>query len=117
MYVKNVDYGADPKELKEHFHQCGTINRVTVICDQFTGHPLGYAYIEFSDAEGANNAKHLNESLFRGRQIAVVSKRKNIPGKGRGRFRHPTPGRGYYMKNFKMYPPYGGGRHYRYRPY
>lgn len=29
-------------------------------------------------------AKRLNESLFKGRQITVIPKRKNIPGKGRG---------------------------------
>lgn len=29
-------------------------------------------------------AKRLNESLFKGRQITVIPKRKNVPGRGRG---------------------------------
>lgn len=32
-------------------------------------------------------AKHLNESLFRGRQLTVEPKRKNIRGMGRGSHR------------------------------
>ena len=39
-----VDYGATPEEIQQHFQACGTINRVTIICDKFTGHPKGYAY-------------------------------------------------------------------------
>ena len=42
IFVKNVDYAADPKELKEHFANCGTINRVTILCDPVTGHSFGY---------------------------------------------------------------------------
>jgi len=41
VYVGNVDYGTTPEELQTHFKGCGTINRVTIICDKFTGHPKG----------------------------------------------------------------------------
>lgn len=43
-----------------------------------------FAYIEFQNKEGAQKAKHLNESLFKGRQITVAAKRKNVHGRGRG---------------------------------
>lgn len=36
-----VDYSTTPEELQQHFHSCGTINRVTILCDKFTGHPKG----------------------------------------------------------------------------
>lgn len=36
-----VDYGATPEEIQQHFQACGTINRVTILCDKFTGHPKG----------------------------------------------------------------------------
>jgi hypothetical protein len=45
---------------------------------------LSFAYIEFQTKEGAMMAKRLNESLFKGRQITVIPKRKNVPGRGRG---------------------------------
>lgn len=41
VYVGNVDYGATPEEIQQHFSSCGTINRVTILCDKFTGHPKG----------------------------------------------------------------------------
>ena len=41
IYVGNVDYAATPEELQQHFQSCGTINRVTILCDKFTGHPKG----------------------------------------------------------------------------
>ncbi|XP_062916182.1 polyadenylate-binding protein 2 [Mobula hypostoma] len=80
IYVGNVDYGATAEELEAHFHGCGSVNRVTILCDKFTGHPKGFAYIEFSDKESVRTAMALDDSLFRGRQIKVVLKRTNRPG-------------------------------------
>ena len=39
-----VDYGATPEEIQAHFQACGIINRVTILCDKFTGHPKGSAF-------------------------------------------------------------------------
>ena len=41
VYVGNVDYGATAEELEQHFHGCGSINRVTILCNKFDGHPKG----------------------------------------------------------------------------
>lgn len=41
VYVGNVDYSATPEELQVHFQSCGTINRITILCDKWTGHPKG----------------------------------------------------------------------------
>ncbi|KAK0529388.1 hypothetical protein OC835_004358 [Tilletia horrida] len=71
VYVGNVDYSATPEDLHSHFSSCGNINRVTILCDKFTGHPKGYAYVEFADASLVTNALLLNESLFKGRLIKV----------------------------------------------
>ncbi|KIY67350.1 hypothetical protein CYLTODRAFT_437062 [Cylindrobasidium torrendii FP15055 ss-10] len=71
VYVGNVDYNATPEEIQGHFQACGVINRVTILCDKFTGHPKGYAYVEFSEPEHVDAAVAMNESLFRGRLIKV----------------------------------------------
>ncbi|KAF9577843.1 cytoplasmic RNA-binding protein [Lunasporangiospora selenospora] len=105
VYVGNVDWGSTPEELQAHFQSCGTINRITILCDKWTGQPKGYAYVEFSDASSVANAMVLNESLFRARLIKVTPKRTNIPGmaaRGRGR------GRGGYRGGFAGHHPYGG---------
>ena len=42
IFVGNVDYGATPEEIQEHFQSAGSINRVTILLDKFTGHPKGW---------------------------------------------------------------------------
>lgn len=91
IYVGNVDYGSTPEELQQHFQSCGTIHRITIATDKFTGQPKGFAYIEFAEQDHVANATALNESLFRNRLLKVLPKRTNIPGfnatRGRGRGR------------------------------
>lgn len=41
VFVGNVDYGASPEEIQDHFKECGSINRVTILLDKHTGHPKG----------------------------------------------------------------------------
>ena len=52
IFVGNVDYGASPEEIQAHFQTCGSINRVTILLDKFTGQPKGYAYV------GKNNTMY-----------------------------------------------------------
>eukprot|EP00918_Siedleckia_nematoides_P102292 GHVU01223500.1.p1 GENE.GHVU01223500.1~~GHVU01223500.1.p1 ORF type:complete len:252 (+),score=27.47 GHVU01223500.1:88-843(+) len=82
VYVGNVDYGSDPVQLREHFASCGAVTRVTILVDKYTGHPKGYAYIEFQDPESVQAATHLSDTEFRGRLLKVLPKRKNLPGIG-----------------------------------
>ncbi|XP_022921065.1 polyadenylate-binding protein 2 isoform X1 [Onthophagus taurus] len=119
IYVGNVDYGATAEELEQHFHGCGSINRVTILCNKFDGHPKGFAYIEFGDRDSVQTAMAMDESLFRGRQIKVMPKRTNRPGlsttnrppRGRGMFRGASRSttRGYF-------PGYRPSRRPRYIP-
>ncbi|KAL1995020.1 hypothetical protein VTN49DRAFT_1207 [Thermomyces lanuginosus] len=119
VFVGNVDYGASPEEIQAHFQSCGSINRVTILLDKYTGHPKGYAYVEFAEPSLVAQALVLNDSVFRGRNIKVVPKRTNIPGMSRGRGR--GRGRGGYGRG--GYPPRGGyrggyrGRGRGYAPY
>ncbi|GMT00696.1 hypothetical protein PENTCL1PPCAC_22870, partial [Pristionchus entomophagus] len=112
VYVGNVDYSCTAEELESHFHGCGSVSRVTILCDKFTGHPKGFAYVEFADSEGRNNALAMNESLLKGRQIKVMEKRTNRPGiSSTNRFprmRGAARGRGGVI--IKYVPVYAGGR-------
>ncbi|XP_063063376.1 polyadenylate-binding protein 2 isoform X3 [Engraulis encrasicolus] len=120
IYVGNVDYGATAEELEAHFHGCGSVNRVTILCDKYTGHPKGFAYIEFADKESVRTAMALDESLFRGRQIKVGAKRTNRPGisttdrgfpRARFRSRVNFSSRSRYYSGYT--PPRGRGRAFR----
>ncbi|CAN0066466.1 polyadenylate-binding protein 2 isoform X2 [Petromyzon marinus] len=114
IYVGNVDYHATAEELEAHFHGCGSVNRVTILCDKFTGHPKGFAYIEFSEKESIRTAMALDDSLFRGRQIKVLPKRTNRPGisstdRGFPRFRGGRGGRAGFAPRGGGSRFYGGG--------
>jgi len=121
VYIGNVEYSATAKDLEDHFHGCGAINRVTILCDKFNGSPKGFAYIEFVDEDAVETAKALDESLFKGRQIKVMPKRTNRPGisttnrgkcyRGRGAFRGRVMGFGAvtrprYRGRAAFYSPY-----------
>lgn len=77
IFVGNVDYGASPEEIQAHFQTCGSINRVTILLDKFTGQPKGYAYVEFSEPSLVTQALVLNESVFRSRNLKVCCARLN----------------------------------------
>ncbi|KAK4610105.1 Polyadenylate-binding protein 2 [Fulvia fulva] len=115
IFVGNVDYGASPEEIQAHFQSVGSINRVTILLDKFTGHPKGYAYVEFSEPQLVTQALVLNESVFRSRNIKVVPKRTNLPGMNRGGRGGPRGGggprgRGGFGGGFGGPPPFMGGR-------
>ena len=88
-------------ELDEYFKGCGVINKIKILTNKQTGHPKGFAYIEFEHVDAVELAMLLNETVFRQRQIKVTAKRTNIHGylssqsftnRGRGRSvnsRHP----------------------------
>ncbi|XP_064359446.1 polyadenylate-binding protein 2 [Dromaius novaehollandiae] len=120
IYVGNVDYGATAEELEAHFHGCGSVNRVTILCDKYSGHPKGFAYIEFSDKESVRTSMALDESLFRGRQIKVIPKRTNRPGisttdRGFPRARYRGRGGGYSAARARFYSGYSRPRGRAYR--
>jgi len=85
IFVGNVDYSVSPEEIQAHFQSCGSINRVTILLDKFTGQPKGYAYVEFAEPSLVPQALILNESVLKGRSITVSPKRTNVPGMSRGR--------------------------------
>jgi len=89
IHVGNVDYASTPQDLQDYFKSCGQINRITIMVDKLTGHPKGYAYIEFAKEDSVQNAFLLSDTLFKERQIKVTAKRRNVPGfnRGRGGFR------------------------------
>ncbi|XP_074284796.1 polyadenylate-binding protein 2-like [Silene latifolia] len=118
VFVGNVDYACTPEEVQQHFQSCGTVNRVTIRTNKF-GQPKGYAYIEFLETEGVQEALRLNESVLHGRQLKVTAKRTNVPGMKQFRARRPNPFMGYGYRGAYLpphfYNPYGYGKVPRFR--
>ena len=41
VFVKNVHYTADKKEIEEHFADCGSIKTISIMKDKFSGQSKG----------------------------------------------------------------------------
>lgn len=69
--IQNLDYGASEKELWMHFKDCGDIEVIEIIVDQWTGKPQGRGYVTFSREESVMKALYLNGRSFRGKALHV----------------------------------------------
>merc|ERR1712187_153876 len=83
IYVCGLHPLTTPAELEDCFRACGSINRVTVLTDSYTGQPRGAAFLEFRHAHCVQNALLLNGSAFKGQNLTVVQ--KVTKGKGKGK--------------------------------
>ncbi len=79
MYVGNVDYSVTPAELDALMSAAGLVNRVTILTDKFTGHPKGFAYVEYASTDSIEGAILLAGRELKGREISVTPKRTNVP--------------------------------------
>ncbi|XXH03494.1 hypothetical protein Hte_009899 [Hypoxylon texense] len=73
IFVGNVDYSVSPEEIQAHFQSCGSINRVTILLDKFTGQPKGYAYVEFTEPSLVAQALVLNDSVLKGLVVEAAA--------------------------------------------
>jgi RNA recognition motif-containing protein len=97
LYVGNLPYDTGETELQQLFARAGTVETVTVMRDMATGRTRGFAFVEMSTAEEAQNAiTELNESQLGGRSLTVNEARPKPTqaggfGGGAARRRRPEP--------------------------
>ena len=60
------------EELKEYFSACGTIERITIVTDKYTGLAKGCAYIQFKSKESVQEALLLDNRPFKNTQNISV---------------------------------------------
>lgn len=72
LYVGNLPYEVGEAELQELFARAGSVESVSVMRDQATGRARGFAFVEMSSDEEAQNAiRELNASQVGGRSLTV----------------------------------------------
>jgi len=72
LFVGNLPYQTDDRELQELFGQFGSVDSVRVMRDMATGRPRGFAFVEMSSDDEAQKAiAELNEYQLGGRSLAV----------------------------------------------
>ena len=84
LYVGNLPYETGEQELQELFARAGTVESVKVMRDMATGRARGFAFVEMSTSEEAQQAiRELNNYQLGGRGLAVNEARPKPQGAGR----------------------------------
>src|SRR5262245_28920095 len=95
LFVGNLPYDATEHEIREHFSSVGDLSYVSIPLDRETGKKRGFAFVEFADAQQAQQAiRQFNNQPFKGRALAVNEARAKESGPrppGGSGFRPPSP--------------------------
>ena len=80
LYVGNLSYNVNDRDLNEKFSQCGTVESATLIRDQDSGRPKGFGFVEMSTEEEAALAiSKFNTTEFAGRPMTVNEAKPMAP--------------------------------------
>ena len=72
VFVGNLDFGATEESIRSAFEAYGAVERVSLMTDRDTGRSRGFAFVEMSDAQEADQAiAGLNGANLGGRAINV----------------------------------------------
>ena len=86
LYVGNLPYETSESDLQALFESAGAVSTVTIVRDRATGQARGFAFVEMSDADGAQRAiSELDRHQYGGRNLTVNEARPMTPrGNGGG---------------------------------
>lgn len=72
VYVGNLPFSVDEKELTTLFAPFGEISEAVLISDKYSGRSKGFGFVTFAKAEDAKKAiDEMNEKEVQGRNIKV----------------------------------------------
>jgi RNA recognition motif-containing protein len=84
IFVGNLSYQTSQDELQSAFAQYGVVERVSVVTDRDSGQPRGFAFVEMTNKDEANNAiSGLNGAELNGRALNVKEARPREDRGGR----------------------------------
>jgi RNA recognition motif-containing protein len=99
IFVGNLSYQTTQEDLQSVFSEYGAVERVNIVTDRMTGQARGFAFVEMTNREEAENAiSVLNGSDLHGRTLNVNEARPKPEG-GRGGGFSRGNGGGYNKKN------------------
>ncbi|MEZ5592143.1 MAG: RNA-binding protein [Gammaproteobacteria bacterium] len=86
IYVGNLPYKISEDELLQLFAQYGTVDKVSIIKDKFSGQSKGFGFVEMAKQDEAEEAiKQLNGNAMDGRNITVNAARPRTESSDRPR--------------------------------
>jgi cold-inducible RNA-binding protein len=94
IFVGNLDFSATESSLRSVFEPYGKVDRVNLVTDRDTGRSRGFAFVEMTDSNEADQAiAALNGVNLDGRTLNVNEARPKPEG-GRGGFSRGPQGGG-----------------------
>ncbi|MBL9175850.1 MAG: RNA-binding protein [Verrucomicrobiales bacterium] len=89
LFVGNLPYQIGDRELEDHFRAAGVVTSVNVMLDRETGRSRGFAFVEFSTPEEAQQAvEQFHGKDLGGRQLTVnIARPREERPSGGGGFR------------------------------
>src|SRR5829696_5252653 len=95
LYVGNLPYETSESDLQTLFESAGPVSTVNIVRDRATGQARGFAFVEMSDANGAQRAvSELDRHQYGGRSLIVNEAKPMAPrGNGGGGARQPRESR------------------------
>jgi RNA recognition motif-containing protein len=85
VFVGNLDFGATEESIRSAFEAYGAVERVSLVTDRDTGRSRGFAFVEMSDSQQADQAiAALNGSNLGGRAINVNEARPKTDSRPKG---------------------------------
>ena len=88
LYVGNLSYQTSEADLRRELEKYGTVDSVDVIMDRSTGRSKGFAFVEMSDRNEANEAIQALNGASMGDRTLVVNEarpKEDRSGGGGGR--------------------------------
>jgi cold-inducible RNA-binding protein len=80
LYVGNLSYDIDERELSRTFEEYGTVTSCRLITDRETGRARGFGFVEMDDqSAGMNAIDGLNDKEIGGRRLVVNEARERAP--------------------------------------
>lgn len=87
LYVGNLPFSETEDSITETFSQCGTVESAKLIIDRETGRSKGFAFVEMSSDEEAQDAiSKFDGQEFNGRPLRVNEAKPQEPRNNRGGF-------------------------------
>jgi RNA recognition motif-containing protein len=72
IYVGNLDFKVNEKDLEKLFEKYGTVSSSKVIVDKYNGKSKGFGFVEMENRNEANKAiSELNGASFKNREMVV----------------------------------------------
>lgn len=82
IYVGNLPYQLEEKELDDLFSQFGAVKSVKIVKDPATGKSKGFGFVTMEDKDGDKAVAELDGKEFKGRNIRVNRARPRAEGSG-----------------------------------